>query len=273
MCVLSLDERRAQRVVLNDSARLTGVDCAVFINSSSTIALSASDESQMSAIAVHVVGGYEGDAGRFSPTPLSDAPRREDPLRTRGRPSFGGCDHTNMVLDDVVMRLSPGVYCGGLIIKGDSRISIAPGAYIIKDGRFEISDNAEVAGEQAGFFLTGVDARFEFIGNASVELSGPESGALAGLIIYQDRVGVGEFDSRILSPNVSKLVGTIYLPRGDLFIDTDSEVAEASAFTAIIVDELHLSASAHLILNSDYEATSVPMPPGMDGILAVRLRG
>ena len=69
-----------------------------------------------------------------------------------------------------------------------------------------------------------------------------------------------------MSDNARLLEGTIYLPRGHLYIDADAPIADKSAYTAIIVSRLELFAGPNLVLNADFDATDVPVPEGVGNI-------
>jgi hypothetical protein len=272
LCVLSLDPDRRERVTANESAKLSGENCSIHVNSTHASALLAEDNSLVSGVQISVSGGYRGAQANFSNQPLVDYPQKVDPLVNRSAPKTYGCDETKARFADYDGPISPGVYCGGLTISGASKVTFERGVYVIKDGPLIIEDDSEVVGEEVLFYLTGTDQRFFFLDKATVRLSGHENGAFAGLLIYQNRQGRVESNSEIRSPNVRELVGTIYLPFGDLIVDTTSEVADESAYTAIIVDELHLRNAANLVLHSDYDATDVPLPPGFEGPPVVALR-
>ncbi len=64
---------------------------------------------------------------------------------------------------------------------------------------------------------------------------------------------------RITSHGVRELTGTIYLPNGKLFINPNAQVADQSAYTAIVSYQLELTEGPELILNSSYGATMVPV--------------
>ncbi|MEM6666097.1 MAG: hypothetical protein AAF638_06805 [Pseudomonadota bacterium] len=68
---------------------------------------------------------------------------------------------------------------------------------------------------------------------------------------------------RIQSSRVERLLGTIYLPAANLFIDADGPVSEKSAYTAIISRKLTLRDGPNLFLNAEYSATDVPAPTGV----------
>ena len=59
------------------------------------------------------------------------------------------------------------------------------------------------------------------------------------------------------------LFRSIYLPVGYLLVDPNSVVAGTSAYTAIIVNRLELTAGPELVLNSNYGASDVPVPAGI----------
>ncbi len=57
--------------------------------------------------------------------------------------------------------------------------------------------------------------------------------------------------------------GNIYLPNGRLYVDAEDDVAEDSAYTAIVARKVELSAGPTLHLNTDYGATDIPVPSGI----------
>ena len=86
---------------------------------------------------------------------------------------------------------------------------------------------------------------------------------MAGLLIFEDRTASKTEKHEITSDNARLLLGTIYLPNGTLKIDSDAPVADKSAYTAIIARAIELQEGPTLYLNSDYEATDVPVPEGL----------
>ncbi len=61
------------------------------------------------------------------------------------------------------------------------------------------------------------------------------------------------------------LIGTFYLPKGTLLVDSKAPVASESAFTVIIARTVELLEQPHLVLNSDYSLSDVPAPEGIIG--------
>ena len=67
------------------------------------------------------------------------------------------------------------------------------------------------------------------------------------------------------------LIGTVYLSQGYLHVDANKPVADQSAYTAIVVRSLKLKAGPNLVLNSNYDATDVPFPPGLKNLAGSRI--
>jgi hypothetical protein len=222
----------------------------------------------MTASLICSVGGAQiNKVGNVSPEPISDCPPLPDPLASRPPPpeAADGCTFNKFKIDGgaPVQPLKPGVYCGGLTITGDAHVRLSGGTYVIRNGAFSISQTAVVEGQDVGFYLQGNKSVIDFSGNTTIRLSGPESGPMAGLLFFEDRAAPTNNKHHIASTNADTLVGTIYLSRGELFVDPDAPVAAKSAYTAIIANQVTLSQGPELVLNADYGATQVPVPPGI----------
>ena len=94
---------------------------------------------------------------------------------------------------------------------------------------------------------------------------------MAGLLVFEDRSLPVKLKHRISSNDARKLIGTIYLPAGDLVVDATNPVADQSAYTAIIAQHIELNKGPNLVLNSDYDQTNVPVPAGLKGTSQVVL--
>jgi len=266
---------------LDNDSFLKADNCAVFSNSTSRYGLRADANASMQAQSICSAGGVItfGKAS-FTPRPITDCPKIDDPLASRVAPAYGGCNYTDMVVSaDAV--LNPGVYCGGLTINGNATASLTPGNYIIKDGPLMVQDSATFFGEGVSFFLTGDDSEINFGADSTIDLTATDVGSMAGLLFYEDRnvdysFSFNPFDlnnlpgevriHRISSNKANNLLGTLYLPRSILLVDADAPVADSSAYTAIITGRLWLTQGPTLTLNSDYTDTTVPVPGGLLGI-------
>lgn len=283
-CIVGLMEpqRLAKASIhLDDRSLVQANDCAVFSNSTSRYGLRADGSSEMNAGSICSAGGVLqfGGTAKFTPNPITDCPKIEDPLIDRPAPAVMACRYNAMEVNtDTVLR--PGVYCGGLTISGSARITLEPGVYVIKDGPLIVKDTAAITGQKITFFLTGEDSVFDFQDNTTIDLSAAETGTTAGILFYEDRSVDYSFDfnpfflnnlprnvrlHKISSNDARNLLGTLYLSRSILLIDSDAPVADNSAYTAIITGRLWLKEGPTLTLNSDYTDTTVPVPNGLLG--------
>lgn len=285
-CVVGLmqPERLAKSSIhMDDRSVLEAKDCAVFSNSVSRYGLRADKNSSMNAGSICSAGGFLTRGWRpdkqFSPKPITDCPKIEDPLADRPAPNVTACKYNAMVVNTDTI-LEPGVYCDGLTISGNSKVVFNPGIYVIKNGPFTVMDTASIEGEKVSFFLTGKGSLFNFQRDTTISLSAAEMGTTAGILFFEDRMVPHSFDFNpfmlkfmpekvrvhtISSNNAKKLLGTLYLPKSILLVDADAPVANESAYTAIITGRLWLREGPTLVLNADYTKTSVPVPDGLIG--------
>jgi hypothetical protein len=265
ICVLGLDPSEGGTISLEQHALVTGQDCAVFSNSSHSNGIKAKNSSTLTARFICSRGGKEGGPGNFSPEPVTDCPSFEDPLAMRPEPAAQSCLETGLIIDGGTRTLQPGTYCGGITVKGGATVTLDPGIYIIKSGPLLVTGGAELRGEYVGFYYTGTGALFNFTQSSTISLSAPKDGMMAGLLMFESRSQSTSAVHRIMSDNARVLLGTIYLPRGVLKIDANNPIADQSAYTAIVARAMRLYGGPHLVLNTNYNLTPIPVPDGIKG--------
>jgi hypothetical protein len=263
VCVLALEDSEPGAIWMVKKSRMTGENCSIFSNSTSSMGLAVRDGAVLTAATVCSGGGIEL-SGVISPAGVTDCPTFDDPLASRPEPAIGACEYNNTQIDDATVTLSPGVYCGGLTVKGTSKVTLEPGTYIIRDGLFRLADTSSLSGDGVGFFL-GKSAMFFFGPDTTIDLYGAKNGPLAGLLFFGSRSQSKILTHTILSKNAQNLVGTIYLPRNSFIVDGDADVGGSSAYTAIVARRLVLLNGPNLILHANYDATDVPVPAGLRG--------
>lgn len=271
ICVIGLEESSSDGVRLEDNAQLSAGGCSVYSNSTNPNAIRVDGNARLKAQSICSAGGYEGGANNFDPLPLTDCPTAPDPLAHRTPPEVDGCDHTKFEVNTGTRTLLPGTYCKGLMINGNAKVVLQPGIYVIKDGPFVADSDSEVSGEHVGFYFTGANATLRFAANSRIDLGAPREGPMAGILFWEDRASPGLQTYKITSNNARNLLGTIYLPNGRFHVDAEQTVADRSAYTALVVRRLELSAGPNLVLNDDYGATDVPVPTGLGPTGATRL--
>jgi hypothetical protein len=266
ICLLVLDQSQNNALEASKQARITATECSVFVNSRDSKGLSVKDSARLRAQRICTSGGYEGGPSNFQPAPRTDCPPMPDPLAKRAPPTVGGCDHQSRTIESGTVFLRPGVYCGGLKITNNAIAKLDPGTYVIKDGKLIVDSRATLEGVDVGFYLLGNSAQFEFDKETTISIAAPASGPMSGLLFYEDRATSPGSKHMILSNNAHTLLGTIYLPRGILFIDAERPISNRAAYTILIANRIQMISGPELVLNARYEASSVPVPSGVGGV-------
>ena len=265
ICVLALNPSDNKTLHMDTDSKLTANGCGVYSNADHNHAIWLDNNAVINAPLTCAVGGVKLKVGgSISPPAVTNCPAIADPLVGHPKPTIPiVCAATNLVLSSGTTTLAPGHYCGGLKIKGTAQVTFSAGTYIITDGPFTVSGNSSITGTHVGFFLNGPKAFLNFIDSAMISLSGATNDEMSGLLIFEDPDAPSGRKHHIASTNVKNLTGTIYLPEGYLLVDPNSVVAGTSAYTAIIVNRLELTAGPELVLNSNYGASDVPVPAGI----------
>jgi hypothetical protein len=278
LCLIGLDPDAAGTITLRKNARLTAPGCTAYSNSNSPVGIKSLDNAVMRAGFICSVGGRMKTRNtNFVPEPLTDCPVLPDPLASRQGPTDFTCNFTNKIVDGDVATLKPGVYCGGLTVRSGSKVTLSSGIYIFKNGPLSIRGDASLKGTNVAFYMKGAGANLSFAAGTTIELTATKDGPLAGILIFDDPTGAPAPDQSgkhprlnraprehsILSDNARVLLGTIYMPKGRLIIDATKPIADRSAYTVLVVQQLDLYEGPNLYLNTDYGATDVPVPEGV----------
>lgn len=280
ICIIAADLAwQHPGIAMKDHAKILANKCGIYSNSKRSYSIMAKGSSFIDAQFICAAGGYHGGDGNVARKVTEDCPQIRDPLEGRALPVAEACDSSmpKTIGKGEVVTLHPGTYCGGLTINGNAKVEFMPGMYMFREGPLLIGGTATVTGENVGLFFEDDDSYFEFNDNADIVLSAPELGPMAGMVVgaRANCRGMKRCDSprvfKITSANVRSLLGTIYLPVDDLVIDTTMPVSQEAAFTILIVDNLYMKQSPVLVLNTNYAATTVPVPEGFVGQPSTRI--
>ncbi len=263
LCVLALESNSEKAIAMQQNAHLQASGCSVYSNSTNGSGIVISDAATIVADTVCSAGGVVIKGGASNKAVLTDCPIMDDPLASHPLPKFIGCDFTNTIVKSGSVTLQPGIYCGGITLNKTADVTFAPGDYYIVDGQFKVVDTAIAKGKDVGFFLTGALSTITFKDNATIDMSGRETGDMAGLLFFNNPNTSTSSNHVISATNVINLTGTIYLPNANLRIDPNSNVGIKSAYTVIIVKKISIEQGPDLILNTDYNSTKVPVPAGI----------
>ncbi len=67
----------------------------------------------------------------------------------------------------------------------------------------------------------------------------------------------------INSDSASSLEGTVYLPNGEVKINSGSTLGGPASYSIFIAKQYEINSGSSLVLNSDYEDSDVPLPAGL----------
>ena len=223
MCVMALDGTGKLAVgsatfIGNTSVLLD--HCDLYNDSGASDSTDISGSSILSLQNMYLAGGYEvGGSGSLTvagATATYVQPSR-DPYAWMTIPSYSGCDQTNYSLSpNTNATLYPGVYCGGMDIKGNATLD--PGTYVIDGGNFTAEAQSVITGAGVTIILTSsTGANYGTItinGGATVSLTAPTSGAtqgVPGIAVWVDKNA--PLASDLFNGGASQNInGAIYLP-------------------------------------------------------------
>ncbi len=263
ICLITLDPTKGKTLSMVKTSRLTANNCSVLVNSTDSQAISSKDSAFLSAQSICSGGGVEGSSSNYSPFPRRDCPPIRDPLVNRTPPPVGACSFTNHKVEGGLAVLRPGTYCGGLKITNNAIAKLEPGTYVIKGGKLIVDATATIEGTDVSFYFADSNAQFEFDKQTTVNLAAPSGGQLAGILFFEERSVAPGAKHMILSNNAHTLLGTIYLPRGILHVDAERPISNRAAYTIVVANQVEMVSGPELVLNSNYGATSVPVPSGV----------
>lgn len=263
ICVVGLETSKNETIYLEKDAKLEAPECAVYSNSTKKDGLKAKENSQLRARFICSAGGsYKDKYDSFMPSPTLDCPVLKDPLASRPPPSTGACAATDLKIT-ASTTLSPGTYCGGIRISKGATVTLSPGIYAFKDGKLDVSGGATLKGANVGLYFTGKGAVLRFDADTKIDLTAPKDGVMAGMLVFEDRSSPLNQKHEILSNDAKVLLGTLYLPQGELNIGANKPVAADSAYTIVVARRFTLSAGPTMVMNAKYSSTNIPVPEGV----------
>lgn len=278
LCLLALEPKGKDAIKLEKNARLTAPACVVNSNSTSSKGLVSMDDAVLQAGLICSAGGkVKTKDTNYTPEPKTDCPVMPDPLAARQAPPVAACNFSDKVVSAATETLQPGVYCGGLTVINGAVVTLNPGIFIFKDGPLVVDSAGTLKGSGVSIFMKGPNANLTFAIASTIHLTASKSGPLSGILIYDDPTGTAAPEKSgkhakegksprehsILSDDARMLLGTIYMPKGRLIIDATKPVADRSAYTVLVVQQLDLYDGPNLVLNTDYRASDVPIPEGV----------
>lgn len=222
--------------------------CGIVVNSNHSSAMRLTGSACVTATIINITGNFAGSSCSTTPSPTVGTAPTADPLALLPPPTFSGCNFTNKsVTGSSPATFTPGVYCGGIHISGSGGlVTFQPGIYILNGGGFQMSGSRPIQGQGVGFYNT-YDGSHTFdsinlSGSGVVSLSAPASGAMKGILFFQDRSAPASESNGITGSANATFEGTLYFPTQSLTY-SGSSASTAAPWTIIIVRLLTFTGS------------------------------
>jgi Flp pilus assembly protein TadG len=251
VCMLGLNSTDAGSFDMRGHARLSAPNCAVQANSSNRTAMTQEGKPTAVAKKFAVTGGHKGD--NFSPPPADGSSRLPDPYTAVPFPNAGFCPGGGSAMKiDADATLSPGTFCGGIQITGNTKVVLLPGIFIMEDGPFSIDGSSSVVGDRVMIAFTGPRATLQMRGSSSVKLTSPTSGPYTNIQFMQNRDDPGSRGLRASVGGSARLDydGTAYFPTQTFWVFGDAGVNANSPGMAAIADEVRIQGNAAVTVST-----------------------
>jgi Putative Flp pilus-assembly TadE/G-like len=298
-CIFALDPSASGAITVAGTPVVSS-SCGVIDDSSSSSALQVNGTSaSLSASSVLVTGNWSGTGSvtctQSSPCPAVSQPPAPDPLAYLAEPTPTTCTYTNPGVPSVptyiampgTYTLSPGVYCGGIIINSQATVNFNPGLYILAGGTtvngsscippattcvagLSVTGGATLNGTGVSFYNTGpignpsACGEVYIAGNTVASLTAPTSGGNYGSL---DQGGILFFQDRsCTAPDVIQGIsgqgytGALYAAGATL---TYAGTSNAAAYTIVVADMLAFKGTT--AFNDNY--SSLPAGSPIKGVV------
>jgi hypothetical protein len=255
-CVLALDRGASASTFFNGNTNINLHKCGIAVNSTSSTALSIVGTADLAADSVTIVGSYSVAGGATLTSThgiATHAASTPDPYAGVALPSFSGCDHSSYsVPSHATVTLNPGVFCSGIKINAQATVTLNPGTYFIDRGALDVAGNATLSGNGVTIVLTSSGgastiATVAIHGGATINLTAPSSGSLAGLVFFQDRNGIQGTGNDFSGGTTQNIKGAIYLPKET--VNFAGGTATGTGCLQIVADEIDFKGNAELEIN------------------------
>jgi hypothetical protein len=267
-CVLSLDKAMMHAIKTTSTNTIVADGCTIYVNSASSKAVSLvnlSGNSTLTSAGTCIVGDVGQGITYMTPPPVTGCPRLADPFARRKAPPIDACTETGFAASGGDPVLSPGVYCGGLTLKGVNTATMLPGLYIIKDGLFHMSGGGVLTGEGVTIILSGLGAGVKLDAD-SYHLVASSSGPLAGFVMYLDPDAIPAKKSSVASKGATYLEGILYFAGQEVQMSNKHQTSEDVAPWTILIANNVVYSGGHNYIKADATKANVFIPPEITGL-------
>jgi Flp pilus assembly protein TadG len=266
-CILALNKSASGTITFAGTSEFQAKDCVVHSNSTHGSGMTMEGGAMPVAAGFCSVGGVS-TSRTITPTPREYCERMKDPFENLPKPLTSGCDYNNVSVDPKQnVTLKPGIYCGGLALKGT--VKLEPGIYVIKNGLLTITSQSNVVAHDVMFFLNGTNAGFSFDAGGKMDLRAPRGGDYGGILVYQDPASNPGYENKLVGSSDSVVIGGIYTPTQMVTLQGGSGFGQTSSFMPVIADRVRVAGSTTTSSNLDGIDLTEPLPKSFSGVRLV----
>ncbi len=256
LCVVATGSATVTRAIdAKEQSRILAPNCLIHSNAD----MELRDNAAIDAGTIQASGIAEGYG--YSPAADEGALVLRDPFQSRVIKRNNQCP-TGVVQTRVVSRgvttLSAGTKRIKYVVKGAGRINLRPGDHYFCQP-LTIEGKGSLTGDDVVLIFE--NGALTATGDAKVTLTGRKSGLWPGFVLVSTREN--EADTTISSSFVDKLLGIIYLPNSNLFVNAKGNVAEDSLWSVVTARNIAMAGGSTLVINDNYAGSGVPVPMGV----------
>jgi hypothetical protein len=262
--VMALSPNAPNALVTNNIGVFAVVGSDIYVNSSDPSAFRINGIGPVLASNYNVTGNYTNTSGTLllgkmrtgidpQPDPLAKFPI---PDTSTMQERSAGKMTINSLLPTI---LQPGIYRGGIEVRGISIVTMLPGIYVMDGGGFTVTNLSTVAGVDTMIYNTSITqpaGPITINSTGAVAILAPFSGTYQGFSIFQDR-NVST-PVTLAGNSVTAVTGTIYAPAAALSLTGLAGVGVATLGGAYIADTITVGGVGNI--NVDLGANYVRVP-------------
>jgi hypothetical protein len=257
LCVVATGSSDVKRAIdAKEQSRILAPNCLIHSNAD----MELSDKATIDAGTIQASGSAEGYG--YSPEADEGALVLRDPFKSRRIRRNNVCPVGGVVNERVqttgVHNLRPGILRWKFTAKGTGTFKFAPGDYYLCHP-LTIEEQGTLTGDNVVLIFE--NGALTATGDAKVSLTGRRSGSWAGFVLVSTREN--QADTILSSSFVDKLLGIIYLPNSNLFVNAKGTVAEDSLWSVVIARSIAMAGDSTLVINDNYAGSGVPVPKGV----------
>jgi hypothetical protein len=252
-------------VALNNNTTLE-IGCGFLINAQTSNAISMGSGSQIkldegasidvAATQLNQVLNLVGSLVNVNALLNLGSPVAANPYSSMPAPSYSGCDSLGVVALIGNQSLSPGTYCGPVVLSGTSSATLSSGTYIFESG-LSLSGAASLTGNGVTLYQPGGSLSIDTSGK--VTLTPPTSGTYQGITIFQNASDTASGTIAAANQNIQ---GVIYMPAAQLTLSGNNSSIQTTA--TIVVGNLVIAGNVAINF-----PTSTSYSPHVSGVTLI----